>query len=109
MHATDCKDQHGVYMIFFYSIHVLVNLPSLLSSFIQINRVKRKPLIFKFKWNFCWILSFFHPKLDLSLVMYPPPPTNEKVGILGEGDILVLGDVALPSPGLEIFCVADLT
>ena len=53
-------------------------------------------------------IEFFSSKVRFESGDVPPPP-NEKVGILGEGDILVLGDVALPSPGLEIFCVADLT
>ena len=46
----------------------LPHLPTYISSLS--NRMKRKPLIFKFKWNFGWIL--------------------------GQHDILVLGDVPPP-------------
>ena len=67
------------------------SVPTYISSLSK--TVKRKPLIFNFKWNFGWILGqhdilvlddvpppprirkkCFYLKLDLSWPMYPPPP-----------------------------------
>ena len=77
----------------FLSILVMGDLPTSLPTYISSlsKTVKRKPLIFNFKWNFGWILGqhdilvlgdvpspkseiFFLLKLDLSWLIPPPPP-----------------------------------
>ena len=82
----------------FLNMNAIDSLPTYISSLSK--TVKRKPLIFNFKWNFDWILgqhdilvlgdvptptpeseNFFYLKLDLSLLMYPPPFESEKISI----------------------------
>ena len=70
----------------FLSILVMGNLPPLpcLPIFLVCQRqtVKRKPLIFNFKWNFGWIL--------------------------GQHDILVLGDVTPPPTRIRNFFLSKI-
>ena len=94
---------------FFLNMNTIDSLPFMFSPiypaslptyiFSLPNTVKRKPLIFNFKWNFGWILGqhgqfgywlctlppptpirtfFLYPKLDLSWQIPPPPGLKKK-------------------------------